>query len=77
MHSSGIKATTKLVYIDGITSRDSNHLPHDSHCDVLPTTLRMGSSGKMIYEGFGDHRGQHCTRSSFFPAYGSTNPDVF
>ena len=33
----------------------------------------------MIYEECGNHRGQQCTRSSFFylPAIGLTNMDVF
>ena len=35
--------------------------------------------GEMIYEECSDNRGEHCTRSIFFyfPAGGSTNPDVF
>ena len=33
-----------VVYFGSITSRDSNQLPHDSHCDVLPTALRTGCS---------------------------------
>ena len=50
-----------VVYNGSITSWDSNHLPHDSHSDVLPTTLRMPFSYqrvKMIYIGYGDHRGR-------------------
>ena len=42
---------------------DSNHLPHDSLSDVLPTKLRMGCNyltGKMIYKEYGDHR--RCAR---------------
>ena len=34
--------TTKLMYIGSNTSRDSNHRPHDSHYDVLTTTLKKG-----------------------------------
>ena len=47
------------MYIGNITSRDSNHLPHDFHYDVLPTTQRMACSnsrGKLIYEGYEDNR---------------------
>ena len=31
-----------VVYIGSIRSRDSNHLPHDSHYDVLTTMLKTG-----------------------------------
>ena len=69
-----------VVYIDSITSRDSNHLPHDLHYDVLTTTLKMGcskQSGEMIYEKCGDHRGRTERSSFYFPANGLTNPDDF
>ena len=33
-----------VVYIGSNTSRDSNHLPHDSHYDVLITSLKKGCS---------------------------------
>ena len=64
-----------------MTSRDSNHLSHDLHCDVLPTTLewRVVMKGKKISEGYGDHRGRtgHALFFFHFPANGSTKPDVF
>ena len=69
------------MYIGSITSRDLNHLPHDSHYDVLTTTLNKGCNsqrGEMIYEECGDHRGRTVYALFFyFPADGSTNPDVF
>ena len=33
-----------VVNIDSITSRDLNHIPHDSHYDFLNTTLKKGYS---------------------------------
>ena len=57
-----------VLLIGSITSRGSNHLPHDSRYDVLPTTLMKGCSycqGEMIYEKCGDNRVQYCTRSSY------------
>ena len=33
-----------IVYKGSITSRDSNHLSHGSHYDVLATTLKTGCS---------------------------------
>ena len=48
-----------LVFIGNIISWDLNHLPLDLHCDVLPIELWMAysnSRGKIIYEGYGDHR---------------------
>ena len=61
------------MYFGSVTNRDSNHLPHDSHFDVLLTTLRMGylTKGKMIYEGYGDHKG--CTGHTLVPFYFPTN----
>ena len=69
------------MYNVSITSRDSNHLPSNSNCDDLPTTLRIWCSkqrGKMIYEGYGDHRGRTGHALVFFiPAKCSTSPEVF
>ena len=35
-----------VVYRGSITSRDSYYLPHDSHYDVLTTTLKKGLVNK-------------------------------
>ena len=73
----------KIVgYIGSITSRDLNHLPQDSHYDVLTTTLKTGVvnigeklyiSSAMIIEG----STVHALVLFNFPANGSMNPDVF
>ena len=65
-----------------IMNRDSNHPPYDLQYDVKPTALRMAykkERGKMIYEGYEDHRGRtgYALVFFYFPANGSTNPDVF
>ena len=68
------------MFICSITSRGLNQLPHDSRYDVLTTTLKKGCSIRrveMVYKNCGDPRVQHCIHSSFFPANGWSNSEVF
>ena len=65
-----------------LTSRQSNHLSHYSHYDVLTTTLNTGVVNigeKRYFDSVVIKEGStvHTLVFSYFSANGSTNPDVF
>ena len=44
--NSGLRHYKIVVYIGSITSRNSNHIQHNSHYDVLTTTIKTGEVNK-------------------------------